>query len=448
MLYKIISFNNVNLISCLVISIFGVFLSSLLDLLFFIQVFDVKIEKKFRLVIIDGIVKSIGFYLLPIPYYRLVFIISTIVVFKIFSGKGWEKCIFAEVVNIISIILAELIMSKILFNVYSSTDSYVNGIYNKNYLKWLHWTILFVRVLAYVVIRLANYKILINDDLSKKNKKTICFISIIGIIIMYINYIQMILYIDDFQYFALLFDVFSLILYFILTVRYILRITSLEEQYHKIQNLETYNKTLSIMYDDIRGFRHDYSNFVQALNGYAVNNDMMGVSNMTKSVLSECQNIQKLSVLNPNIINNPALYSIITNKYYQAKEQNIEFNIDVKVDLNTINIPIYDLCRIMGILLDNALEAASKADNSKVINLIFENEEQRNRMLIIVENSFINKDVNLDKIFEKGYSSKIDSKNHGLGLWTVRKIIKNYNNVNLYTTKENLFKQQLEVYEK
>lgn len=448
MLFKIMSFNNVNLISCLVITIFAAFLSSLMDLLFFIQVFDVKIEKKFRIVIIDGIFKSIGSCLLPVPYYRLVYIISTIVVFKIFSGKGWEKCIFAEVVNMMSIILTELIFSKILFSFYSSIDSYVNGIYDKNYLKWLQGIILFVRVFAYIIIRLVNYKILINDDLSKKNKKTICFISIISIIIIYTNYIQMILYIDDFQYFALLFDVFSLVLYFILTIRYILRITSLEDQNHKIQNLETYNKTLSIMYDDIRGFRHDYSNFVQALNGYAVSNDIIGVSNMTKSVLSECQNIQKLSVLNPNIINNPALYSIITNKYYQAKEQNIEFNIDVKVDLNTINFPIYDLCRIIGILLDNAIEAASKSDNLKVINLVFENEEQRKRTLIIVENSFINKEVNLDKIFEKGYSSKIDSKNHGLGLWTVRKIIKNYNNVNLYTTKENLFRQQLEVYEK
>ena len=42
---------------------------------------------------------------------------------------------------------------------------------------------------------------------------------------------------------------------------------------------------------------------------------------------------------------------------------------------------------------------------------------------------------------------KDDGKNHGLGLWEVRKILKKNNNLNLFTTKTNkLFKQQLEIY--
>ena len=74
--------------------------------------------------------------------------------------------------------------------------------------------------------------------------------------------------------------------------------------------------------------------------------------------------------------------------------------------------------------------------------------------MFIIENSYSNKNVNTDEIFEKGYSSKEDhfkedhSKNyHGLGLWEVRKIIKKHKNLNLYTTKNNLlFKQQLEIF--
>ncbi len=31
------------------------------------------------------------------------------------------------------------------------------------------------------------------------------------------------------------------------------------------------------MYDSIRGFRHDFANFVQALNGYVETNDIIGI---------------------------------------------------------------------------------------------------------------------------------------------------------------------------
>ena len=39
-----------------------------------------------------------------------------------------------------------------------------------------------------------------------------------------------------------------------------------------------------------------------------------------------------------------------------------------------------------------------------------------------------------------------ESNTHGLGLWTVRKILKSNNNLNLYTAKKELFCQQLEIY--
>ena len=80
-----------------------------------------------------------------------------------------------------------------------------------------------------------------------------------------------------------------------------------------------------------------------------------------------------------------------------------------------------------------------------IIDLTFRNDSKNSRQLIIIENTYNNKDIDTEKIFEKGVSEK---ENHtGLGLWEVRKIIKKTNNVNLYTTKsDKFFKQQLEIY--
>ena len=80
-----------------------------------------------------------------------------------------------------------------------------------------------------------------------------------------------------------------------------------------------------------------------------------------------------------------------------------------------------------------------------IINLIFRDDRKNHTQLIIVENTYADKTVDTEKIFEKGISGK---ENHtGLGLWEVRKIIKKNNNINLFTSKtDKFFSQQLEIY--
>ncbi len=116
------------------------------------------------------------------------------------------------------------------------------------------------------------------------------------------------------------------------------------------------------------------------------------------------------------------------------------------LDLNTLNMKIYEFARILGILLDNAIEASNECDE-KIINITFRNDTKNNRQLIAIENTYQNKNIDMDQIFEKGFSGK---KNHtGLGLWEIRKIIKKNNNLNLFTSKtDKFFSQQLEIYEK
>ena len=124
--------------------------------------------------------------------------------------------------------------------------------------------------------------------------------------------------------------------------------------------------------------------------------------------------------------------------------KNIKVNISFLLDLDKLNMKIYEFARILGILLDNAIEASNECEE-KIINLTFRNDLKNNRQLIIVENTYSNKDVDTEKIFEKGVSGK---ENHtGLGLWEVRKIVKKNKNANLFTSKSNkFFSQQLELY--
>ena len=125
-------------------------------------------------------------------------------------------------------------------------------------------------------------------------------------------------------------------------------------------------------------------------------------------------------------------------------ENNIKVNLSFMLDLSSLHMNVYEFTRILGILLDNAIEA-SATSNEKIINLTFRNDIRTSRQLVIIENTYSNKDVNTENIFEKGISSK---DNHtGLGLWTVKKILSKNHNVNLSTSKDiKFFSQQLEIY--
>lgn len=64
-----------------------------------------------------------------------------------------------------------------------------------------------------------------------------------------------------------------------------------------------------------------------------------------------------------------------------------------------------------------------------------------------IENTYLNKDIDTEKIYEKSYTTKSKKTNSGLGLWEIRQVLKRNNNLNLFTSKTNeYFKQQFEIY--
>ena len=111
-------------------------------------------------------------------------------------------------------------------------------------------------------------------------------------------------------------------------------------------------------------------------------------------------------------------------------------------DLSKLDNNIFEIIRILGILLDNAIEACKDCKN-KILNIEF---RQENYILfIVIENSFIFTNIDTKNIFKKGFSTK--KGNSGLGLWKVNKIIKKSNNMYLETFNTlNFFTQKLHIY--
>ena len=210
--------------------------------------------------------------------------------------------------------------------------------------------------------------------------------------------------------------------------------------------LEEKNKNLLEVTDNMRCFKHDFNNIIQAIDGYIYLDDMKSLQVYFKSLLDECNHIKVVDSINCKIIENPAICGVLLNKYRIAEENNIEMNIDLLASLKELEEKSYVVSRMLGILLDNAIEATKECEE-KLINFEVIKDFKNKKLVITIENTYENKDVDTCKIFEKNYTTK--KGNTGLGLWKIQDILRKDNSLELFTSKDDkMFKQKLEIYGK
>ena len=209
----------------------------------------------------------------------------------------------------------------------------------------------------------------------------------------------------------------------------------------KIKNKNFEIKNLTYICDTTRSFKHDFNNIMQAMGGYIKTNDMYNLKEYYNKIMPECFHVENLYRFHSKLIVNSALYSIIADKYNLAEKNNIKMFLNITSDISQINLDSYNLCKILGILLDNAIEASEKSPQ-KIINLSFCLADKKQQ--IIIENTYLNKNISTKKIFEKGFSTK--TSHSGLGLWEIQKIIEKNKNLNLQTkANPDFFVQKLEI---
>ncbi len=242
----------------------------------------------------------------------------------------------------------------------------------------------------------------------------------------------------------ILFSIFGLLLYFVNSIYTVFTVFKLKSTSMNLEEVIQHNKTLELIQDNTSAFRHDFPNILQGMAGYMDRDDMEGLKKYYSQFVEDIHVVSNLSVLSPKVINNPAVYNVLANKYYKADSLGIKINLEVFLDLNNLNMKIYEFTRVLGILMDNAIEAACECEN-KIINVTIRKDSRRHIQLLLIENTYKNTNINTDKIYEKGYSTKPG--NTGLGLWEIRKILKKNKNLNLFTDKnDKFFIQKFEIY--
>ena len=424
-----------------------VFIEATVTMLLFTSILNIQTTKKQKLIYIILIALSTNLANIligSIDGFIVIFIniLLWTLIAKFILNISWLKTLIAIIIQFLSVTVIESIFLNLylsLFNI-STEEANTTFIYRFTFALFIYFSIF----ILYKLCKHFNFNITLLENMDKKTKIILILNFILGIITIFIHSYLNSYYSDIIPLAITCLSTLTLISYFVISIFSLMKTTQLQIATQDLEESQLYNKSLKILHDNVRAFKHDFSNIVQAIGGYISTDDLDGLKTYYSQLLSDCQQVNNLSTLSPDVINNPAIYSILASKYHKADSLGIKIKLEIFINLNELNVKIYEFTRILGILLDNAIEATKECDK-KLIIVEFRKETSRNRQLLIIKNTYLEKDIDLDKIFEKGYSSKPN--NTGLGLWEVREILKKNNNLNLYTSKtEELFSQQLEIY--
>lgn len=231
---------------------------------------------------------------------------------------------------------------------------------------------------------------------------------------------------------------------FIMFLSTLFYLKSAREQYEKAKEiqqkkeeqrqLQLYTDEIVGLYNEIRGFRHDYAGMLTSLQTVINSGDMKEVERIFHNVLSQA-NISLRSddytFFELNNVQDTALRSVLIQTIFKARECGVEIVFEMKDVIETLPMKLLDLVRVASVLLNNAVEGAAESP-SKTMNVSLVKLDKE--IVFVIQNSRQSRYINLEEIYEVGFSTK--GENRGLGLNNVKEIIDKYDEVILETDIE------------
>ncbi|MER2145791.1 MAG: GHKL domain-containing protein, partial [Leuconostoc mesenteroides] len=217
-----------------------------------------------------------------------------------------------------------------------------------------------------------------------------------------------------------------------------------QQKQQQLDHLTTYTTQIEDLYKSINGFRHDYANLIVSLETSIQAGDINQIRSIYEDVLKNSPNVlnhgnHTLGSLTK--IDIPAIKSILSNKIILALEKGIHIEFEIEQKWSTCHVDVFDYIRMLGILLDNAIEA-SEACSVAFINIAFITDNIKQEHRLIIENSTNQEFINIGHIFQDGVTSK--GANRGIGLSNMQHILSNYEQAHIETEYSNYrFRQTL-----
>ncbi|MCP8852345.1 sensor histidine kinase [Latilactobacillus sakei] len=206
------------------------------------------------------------------------------------------------------------------------------------------------------------------------------------------------------------------------------------DQLVRNQQLQDYLVNIEQQYTELRRFKHDYQNILLSLESFAEKGDQQQFKAYYQELLAQRpiqSEIQGAVIAQLDYLKNEPIRGLVIQKFLAAKQADVtlKFEMTEPIELATANL--LTIIRIIGILLDNAIEQAVR-ETDKLVSCAFLQSE--GLIEITIENT-ASQVKDIQAFSELGYSTK--GAGRGTGLANVQDLIAKQTNLFLETQIEN-----------
>ena len=316
-------------------------------------------------------------------------------------------------------------------------------------LEYNNYFVIFVLILTYLVIKIVTsyfnleFKYFDKDYLYSFLEKVLYAFIFLHIVSFISDIVSTISHLNSFgSILSTIVFIFLLLIFFAMNSHKVQveKEIALKQKKFEQKHLQTYTDEIVKLYNEIRGFRHDYAGMLVSMQMAIDSEDLQEIDRVYNEVLVKANQklrSEKYTYFDLNNLEDSALRSLIAQSIVYARNNDVEFTLEVKDVITRLSMDLLDLVRIMSILLNNAVEGAAdsylKQMEVAVIKMDFET-------VIVIQNSCKITMTPSEDLFALGFSTK--GKNRGLGLNNVKEILDKYDNIILETEMEdNTFRQ-------
>ena len=210
----------------------------------------------------------------------------------------------------------------------------------------------------------------------------------------------------------------------------------LAQQEAALRQQELYVTNLEKVQTDMRAFRHDFKNMLAGIYIQAQEGDLAAVQTFISGVTTHFDQQVGAQIYQTTQIGNihiPEIKSLLLEKLMEMHRKNIRCELEVACALESVAMNSTDLCRALGILIDNAIEARKAYGNQPDYCVSVAINPRQNGASFVVKNP-VPEDFDFAKTIQPGYTTKGrrrhgTGEDHGIGLASYRKIIDSYDNI-------------------
>ena len=192
--------------------------------------------------------------------------------------------------------------------------------------------------------------------------------------------------------------------YFVQDVRYL-------HQLNRNETLEHQQAMIGSLLTSLRSFRHNTVNMLYGFEGAILSGDTGTIKSYYREMTEKCALVNNENIVALERIANPAVSALLLRAVERARQESLPIQLYVQNGLRIgKGLSDSDLCEVMGVLLDNAIEAASQA---KVKLVTVEMRNIDNAMELIVKNTYAGT-VTEAQLLNGATSTKPGHSGHGL----------------------------------